>query len=179
MRVEPTAMEGLALLRWDVAEDERGSFARTFCRDELRVAGLEFEVVQANLSSNRALHTLRGLHFQLPPNGEPKIVSCLSGRIWDVAVDMREGSPTNRRWQAFELAADGRSSLHIPAGFAHGFLTLEPDSVVHYLMGAPFVAGAGAGIRWDDPALGIEWPAAPAIISERDRSFALLGRPEG
>ncbi|HEX9931897.1 MAG TPA: dTDP-4-dehydrorhamnose 3,5-epimerase [Allosphingosinicella sp.] len=178
MRIEPATLEDLALLQWDVSEDERGSFARTFCREELRAAGPDFEIVQANLSTNAARHTLRGLHFQSPPHEEPKIVSCLAGRIWDVAVDLREGSRTFRRWEAFELAPAERCALFIPAGFAHGFLTLEPDSVVHYLMGAPFVAGAGRGIRWDDPALGIDWPAAPAVISERDRSFPPLG-PSG
>jgi dTDP-4-dehydrorhamnose 3,5-epimerase len=116
------------------------------------------------------------LHFQQPPFEEPKVVSCSRGRIWDVAVDIRPASPTFRRWEAFELSEDGATAVYLPAGIAHGFLTLEPDSEVSYLMGAAFVAEAARGIRWDDPAIGIKWPAQPAVISERDRSFPLLDR---
>ena len=175
MRIEPTAIEGVVLLRWELVEDERGSFARTFDQKQLEAAGLSFSIVQANISRNKARHTLRGLHMQRDPHGEPKIVSCSRGRIWDVAVDMREESATYRRWQAVELHEDGDCALHLPKGVAHGFLTLEPDSEVHYLMGAPYVPGAAAGFRWDDPALAIEWPHQPAVISERDAGYPLLG----
>jgi len=117
---------------------------------------------------------LRGLHFQQPPFGEPKVVSCSRGRIWDVAVDIRPSSPTFRRWEAFQLSEDSATAIFLPAGIAHGFLTLEPHTEVNYFMGAAFVAEAARGIRWDDPAIGIDWPAQPALISERDRSFPLL-----
>ena len=175
MRIEPTAIEGVVILRWELVTDERGSFARTFCTEELDAAGLPFSVVQANISRNHAKHTLRGLHMQCAPHDEPKIVSCPRGRIWDVAVDMREGSATYRRWLALELHEAGDCALLLSEGLAHGFLTLEPDSEVHYLMGAPYVPAAATGFRWDDPAFGIEWPHLPAVISERDSGYPLLG----
>jgi dTDP-4-dehydrorhamnose 3,5-epimerase len=162
------------LVRLDPQRDARGSFTRIFCEEELRSAGIQFRVVQANLSSNAAARTLRGLHYQRPPFGEPKIVSCLRGRIWDVAVDLREESPTYRKWHGVELAPETGNALLMPEGVAHGFLTLEPDSEIHYLMGAAYVPEAASGVRWDDPALAIEWPGEPDTISERDRSFPLL-----
>jgi dTDP-4-dehydrorhamnose 3,5-epimerase len=168
MRVEPTGIEGLFLLEWEISEDARGRFARTFCRDSLARAGLMFQLVQANVSRNPTRHTLRGLHFQTRPHGETKIVSCVAGRIFDVAVDLREDSPTYLRWEAFELSAEGGRSLYIPEGLAHGFLTLEPESDIHYLTDAAYVPAADSGVRWDDPVLGIAWPAPPALISKRD-----------
>lgn len=175
MRIEPTAIEGVVILRWELVDDERGSFARTFCMEQMAAAGLPFSVVQANISRNTAKHTLRGLHMQCAPHGEPKIVSCPRGRVWDVAVDMREDSPTYRRWLAVELDEDGDCALHLPEGVAHGFLTLEPNSEVHYLMGAQYAPAAAVGFRWDDPALAIEWPHQPAVISDRDAGYPLLG----
>ena len=175
MRIEPTSIEGVVILRWELVRDERGSFARTFAKEELDAVGLPFSVVQSNISRNNAEHTLRGLHMQRSPHGEPKIVSCPRGRIWDVAVDMREESATYRKWVAVELHEQGDCALLLAEGIAHGFLTLEPDSEVHYLMGAPYVPAAAIGFRWDDPAFGIEWPHRPAVISERDASYPLLG----
>src|SRR5436853_2426785 len=170
MRIETTELAGLAVLHWQVDEDERGSFARTFCRETLAKAGIAFEVDQANVSISPVPRTLRGLHFQHPPHEEAKIVTCARGRIWDVAVDVRAGSPTYGRWRAFELRPGG-PSLHVPAGFAHAYLTLEPDTEVHYLMDGAYAPHATGGIRWDDPALAIPWPAEPALISERDRNL--------
>ena len=180
MRVEPQGLDGLALLRWDVAGDDRGSFSRIFCAQDLAAAGLSFAPVQASLSRNVAALTLRGLHFQTAPHGEAKIVTCLKGRIWDAAVDLRPQSPTFGAWRGFELAADTMAALHIPTGFAHGFLTLEPDSEILYLMDSPFVPSAGAGVRWDDPELAIAWPARPETLSRADAalpSLAELRRP--
>ena len=174
MRIEPTALRGVALIHWEMASDERGRFARTFCTHAMAAAGLPFTVAQANISLNSAPHTLRGLHYQADPHGEPKIVSCRAGRIFDVAVDMRPGAPTFRQWLGVELGRDRPLALHLPSGVAHGFLTLEPDSEVHYLMGAPYASEAACGVRWDDPAIGIDWPARPAVIGERDARFALL-----
>lgn len=175
MRIEWTGIDGLCLLFWKVADDERGSFARTFCRSELAEAGLPFNVVQASLSRNRARHTLRGMHIQNPPFAESKIVSCARGRIWDAAVDLRPGSATFRQWRAFELAPDSDCAVHVPRGVAHGFLTLEDDCEVHYLMDEEYAPAAAGGIRWDDPAIGIDWPAQPAAISQRDAGFRLIG----
>ena len=177
MRFEPTRIPGVVLIRLDVKTDARGAFARTFCADEMAAAGLPFTVVQANLSRNTAQHTLRGLHYQREPHGEPKIVSCPRGSIWDVAVDMRPDSPAYRQWLAFELSPISDTVLHLPTGVAHGFMTLEPESEVHYLMGAAYVPGAATGVRWDDPALGIDWPAIPSVVSDADRHYALLRAP--
>jgi dTDP-4-dehydrorhamnose 3,5-epimerase len=176
MRFVPTRIDGVTIVELEPRRDDRGGFARTFCEREFAAAGLPFHVVQANLSTNAAALTLRGLHFQRAPHGEPKIISCLRGRIFDVAVDVRPESATYLEWEAVELAADLGRSLCLGEGIAHGFLTLEPDSQVHYLMGALYVAEAAAGLRWDDPAIGIAWPAAPAIISERDRRYPLIER---
>lgn len=176
MRFEETGIAGVVLIRLDLHEDERGGFARTFCAAEMTAAGLPFTVVQANLSRNVRAGTLRGLHYQRAPHGEPKIVSCPRGRIWDVAVDLREGSPTWRQWRGFELSPASGTALHLAEGIAHGFVTLEDYSEVHYLMGAAYVPDAATGARWDDPALGIDWPVAPAVMSERDAAFPLLDR---
>jgi dTDP-4-dehydrorhamnose 3,5-epimerase len=174
MRFVPTRIEGVTIVELEPRRDERGRFVRTFCETEFAAAGLPFRVVQANLSTNAAALTLRGLHFQRAPHGEPKIVSCVRGRIFDVAVDIRPDSATYLQWEAVELAAGLDRILYLGDGTAHGFLTLEPDSEVHYLMGAPYVAEAADGLRWDDPAIGILWPAVPAVISERDRSYKLI-----
>lgn len=174
MRIEPSGIDGVAVLHWEFAEDERGGFARTFCRAELAAAGLAFELVQASVSRNPARHTLRGIHFQRAPHGEPKIVTCTRGRIWDVAVDMRPDSPTRLQWRAFELAPESGCAVHLPKGVAHGFMTLEPDSEIHYMIGADYVPAAVSGVRWNDPAVGIAWPAAPAIMSDRDAALPLL-----
>jgi len=175
MRFVPTAIDGIVIVELEVRRDERGGFARTFCGREFAEAGLPFTVVQANLSLNPICHTLRGMHYQRDPYGEPKIVSCRRGAIWDVAVDVRPDSPTYRQWVGVELNAEAERMLYMGTGIAHGFLTMVPDTEVDYLMGAPYVADAAAGLRWDDPAIGIDWPAAPALISERDATFPLLG----
>jgi dTDP-4-dehydrorhamnose 3,5-epimerase len=177
MRFVPTRIEDVAIVELEPQRDERGVFVRTFCETEFAAAGLPFHVVQANFSTNVAALTLRGLHFQRAPHGEPKIVSCVRGRIFDVAVDIRPDSATYLMWETIELAPGLGRSFYLGEGIAHGFLTLEPDSEVHYLMGAAYVAEAADGLRWNDPAIGIAWPAAPAVISDRDRGYALIDRP--
>lgn len=177
MRFVPTRIEGVAIVELERWGDERGTFVRTFCEQEFAAAGLPFRVVQANISTNAAPLTLRGMHFQRAPHGEPKIVSCLRGRIFDVAVDVRPDSATYLQWESVELAPGLDRMFCLGQGVAHGFLTLEPDSEVHYLMGAPYVAEAADGLRWDDPAIGIAWPAEPAIVSERDRGYSLIEHP--
>ncbi|MGZ8335698.1 MAG: dTDP-4-dehydrorhamnose 3,5-epimerase family protein [Allosphingosinicella sp.] len=174
MRFRPTAIEGFLVVELDVHEDARGGFSRTYCEDEFRAQGIDFRVSQANLSTNRHAHTLRGLHLQAPPHGEPKLVSCVRGRIFDVAVDLRASSPTYLRWEAVELAPELGRMVYLDAGLAHGFLTLEPDSDAHYLMGTRYRPESARGYRWDDPAFAIAWPAAPAIISDRDAAYPLI-----
>ena len=174
MRFVPTKIDGAVIVELEMRRDDRGAFARTFCTREFAEAGMPFEVVQANLSINPLKNTMRGLHFQRAPSEEPKIVSCRQGRIWDVAVDVRPDSPTYLEWTSVELDAAGGRMFYIGKGLAHGFITLEPDTEVSYLMGAAYDPEASAGLRWNDPRIGVEWPAEPALISDRDASYPLL-----
>jgi dTDP-4-dehydrorhamnose 3,5-epimerase len=164
-----TDIPGVVLVTPERLGDERGYFARTWCQDEFAAHGLNPRVVQRNVSYNRAAATLRGMHYQRAPHGEAKLVACISGAIYDVAIDLRPDSPSFRRWFAAELRADDGAMLYIAEGCAHGFVTLEPDTTVEYLMSAGYVAAAAAGVRWDDPAFGISWPRQPRVISARDR----------
>jgi dTDP-4-dehydrorhamnose 3,5-epimerase len=171
MRIAPGAFDGVFLLDVEPREDERGFFARTFCADEVSAFGMNNRVAQVNLSFNRRQGTLRGLHFQKAPHGETKIVRCTRGRVFDVIVDLRRGSPTFRQWEGIELSESSRRSIYIPLGFAHGFLTLTDNAELMYLMGSPQVAAAAAGYRYDDPAFGIRWPEKVAVVSPRDLAF--------
>lgn len=155
-------------------EDERGHFARTYDRDEFAQRGIDATVVQCNTSFNARAGTLRGMHFQAAPHGEPKLVRCTRGAIHDMIVDLRPGSPTHRHWFSVDLTAANGRALHVPVDFAHGFQTLEDASEVLYMMGSEYAAGAASGVRWDDPAFGIEWPQPPAggrTISDRDAGY--------
>lgn len=147
------------------AVDERGFFARTFDAMEL------FTVAQMSTSFNERAGTLRGMHFQAAPYGEVKLVRCTRGAVFDVAVDLREGSPTLHGWFGSELTAENGRALLIPAGLAHGFITLQDSSEVLYAMDVSFVPGVGRGVRWDDPAFEIAWPEAPRVISDRDADW--------
>jgi dTDP-4-dehydrorhamnose 3,5-epimerase len=173
VRFTETPLAGAWVLEAEPVEDERGWFARTFDADEFAARGMEAAVVQANASFNARRDTLRGLHLQREPHGEPKLVRCVRGAIFDVAVDLRLGSPTHRAWHAVELRAGDGRGFYIPAGMAHGFQTLEDDTEVHYLMGARYVPEAATGVRWDDPAFGIVWPEPvdARIMSDRDRGY--------
>jgi dTDP-4-dehydrorhamnose 3,5-epimerase len=153
------------------ARDERGLFARTYCASEFAEHGISLPVAQASVSFNARRETLRGMHLQLPPHEEAKLVRCVGGSVYDVVVDVRVGSPTQFEWLGVELTADRRNGLYVPPGLAHGFLTLEDESELEYLISTNYVPSAGAGLRWDDPAIGIQWPSSPAVISERDAAF--------
>jgi len=155
-------------------EDERGFFARSFCQREFEAQGLNPRLAQCNVSFNHRRGTLRGLHFQAKPHEEAKLVRCTRGAIWDVAVDLREGSPTRLRWHAVELNAENRLGLYVPEGFAHGFQTLADDTEVLYQMSEFYHPELARGVRWDDPNLGIRWPLPDPILSERDRGYTLL-----
>jgi dTDP-4-dehydrorhamnose 3,5-epimerase len=176
MHFTETPIAGAVIVELDRHRDDRGDFVRVFCEKAFADAGLPFRVAQANLSFNPAPFTLRGIHFQAAPHAEAKIVSCSRGRIFDVAVDLRPSSPTYLRWHGVELSADrDRPRLfHLAEGLGHGYLTLEPETEVRYLVSSPYAPEAGSGVRWDDPAIGIDWPAAPASMSERDRGYPLL-----
>lgn len=174
MEFEPLDIPGAFVVHLDLRRDDRGVFARTYCADEFARAGIDFVPVQGNLSRNVAKGTLRGLHFQRPPHEEAKLVQCVTGALFDAIVDLRRESPTFGRSTSVTLDADSGRLLFIPPGCAHGFLTTEPGTDILYAMGSPFVDGAGRGIRWDDPALDIPWPARPLVISDRDATYPLL-----
>ena len=172
MRFTPTDLEGVVRVDIEPHEDERGGFARLHCPDEFAQAGHPFSPVQTSLSRNPRKGTLRGMHHQPAPHAEVKLVRAVRGRIFDVAVDLRPDSSTHRRWIASELSADNGAALLIPAGVAHGFLTLEDDTDVVYQISPAFEPGHEAGVRWNDPAFCIAWPAAPRLISSRDAGYA-------
>jgi dTDP-4-dehydrorhamnose 3,5-epimerase len=171
VRFVKTPLNGVVLIELEAFEDERGSFARTFCDGEFARAGIAMQVRQTNLSRNSQALTLRGMHYQQAPHGEAKLIQCIRGRIFDVAIDLRPSSPSYRRWFGTELSSELPRMLFIPEGCAHGFLTLEDSSDILYLMGHPYVQEAGRGVRWNDQAFGIAWPASPRIISPRDNSY--------
>jgi dTDP-4-dehydrorhamnose 3,5-epimerase len=174
MRLEETSLEGLRLIRPAALTDERGLFARVYCREVFAAAGICFAPVQMSVSYNRLKGTLRGMHWQVAPCAETKLVRVTRGSIYDVAVDLRPDSPTRLHWFGTGLDADSRVAVLIPAGFAHGFVTLEDGSEVLYAMDAPHAPEAARGARWDDPAFGIDWPLPPRIVSERDRGWPYL-----
>lgn len=155
--------------------DDRGFFARSFCAREFKAHSLEPTVAQCNVSFNEHAGTLRGLHFQAAPYEETKLVSCTQGAIYDVAVDIRPNSRTYLKWYAVELTAQNRRMMFIPRGFAHGFQTLVDKSEVMYLMSEFYHPESARGLRWDDPMLGITWPPANRIISDKDRAYTLAG----
>jgi dTDP-4-dehydrorhamnose 3,5-epimerase len=163
-----TRLEGAWLIDIEPMEDERGFFARTWCRQELATQGLDTEIAQESLSYNRHRGTLRGLHFQRSPDEETKIVRCTRGGIFDVIVDLRPRSPTYLQWQGFELTVENRKALYVPKGFAHGFQTLTDDAEIAYQISAFYTPDSAGGYRYDDPAFGIAWPLLVTAISERD-----------
>jgi dTDP-4-dehydrorhamnose 3,5-epimerase len=169
MRFLSTALAGVTIVEPEPISDQRGSFARLYCPEEFARAGIGFIATQTSLSFNRARHTLRGMHYCLEP--EAKLVRCTRGRIFDVALDLRRGSPTFRRWFGIELDPSAARALYIPAGVAHGFLTLEPDSDMLYQIDRLYRPGFDAGVRWNDPQFAIAWPAPPAAIDARDRDY--------
>ena len=174
MKFLPTPLAGAYLIELELLEDERGSFARSFCQNEFRAHGLDPAVAQCNVSFNRKRGTLRGLHYQADPHAEGKLVRCTRGAVWDVIVDLRKRSPTERKWFSAELTADNRRALYIPAGFAHGFQTLQDDTEVLYQMSEFYHPESAHGVRWDDRTLAIRWPIGDAVISPRDRAFPTL-----
>ena len=170
-----TGLAGAHLIEIERLEDERGHFARTWSADEFALHGLSPRLAQCSVSWNRKAGTLRGLHYQRPPHAESKLVRVTRGRIFDVVVDLRPASPTRHRWFAAELDARGGLMMYVPEGFAHGFQTLEDDTEVSYQISVPYKPESAAGLRWDDPALAIDWPAADErVISARDRALPLI-----
>ncbi len=174
MKFVPTPLAGAFVVRAERIADERGHFARLYCREEFARHGLDPSLAQCSVSGNRRAGTLRGMHYQSAPHAEAKLVRCTRGALFDVIVDLRPDSATRGRWFGIEMAAGSDDMLYVPEGFAHGFLTLADDTEVHYQISVPYHAPAARGFRWDDPEVGIAWPARPGVISARDRGLPLL-----
>jgi dTDP-4-dehydrorhamnose 3,5-epimerase len=171
IELRPTHVEGVMLAAPVANRDERGLFARTYDAATFAKAGLPTDWPQCNTSWNARKGTLRGMHFQAAPRPDAKVVRCTRGRIFDVAVDLRPQSPTFRRWTGTELSDENRHALVIPGGCAHGFLTLEDSCEVYYMMGDTYVPELARGVRWNDPAFGINWPGEPLVIAEKDANW--------
>lgn len=172
MRFTPTEIAGVTVVDLEPASDDRGFFARMHCPRDFAVAGYPFTPAQTSLSRNIAAGTLRGMHYQAAPRAETKLVRAVRGRIFDVSVDLRPDSPTHRRWVGYELSAGNGRAMLIAEGIAHGFITLEPDTDVVYQISPAFEPGHDRGVRWNDPAFAIAWPAPPQVISARDAGYA-------
>lgn len=171
MRFAETPLAGVCDMTSEAHADARGHFRRTWCVDEFAQGGIAFAPVQSSLSANTHRHTLRGMHWQTAPATEQKLVRCLTGAVWDVALDLRPHSATDLRWHAATLSAEAGNALFLPQGVAHGFISLTEGAVVEYLIDAPFSAPHAKGARWNDPAFAITWPADPKVIADRDRDW--------
>ena len=178
MRFQETNVEGVWLITPDQFDDERGFFARTWAQDEFENRGLEGRMVQRNVSYNRRRGTLRGMHFQREPHPEVKVISCTIGAIYDVAIDIRPESPTFGQWYGAELRADTGAMLYVPRGCAHGYLSLEGDSTVEYLISEFYHPEVAGGVRWNDPFFNVLWPAQPVVMNERDATYPDFQRVE-
>lgn len=174
VNIESTPIQGLMRIEPHTHQDQRGKFMRLFNFLDLAQWFDEMSLRQVNLSENPLQWTLRGLHYQYPPACEGKIIACLKGSVLDVAVDLRQGSPSFLQWHAEELSQKNQRMLLLPKGFAHGFMSLVPDTHLIYMHSGDYHPQLEAGIRYDDPRLGIHWPATPTVLSQRDRSFAPL-----
>ena len=174
MKLEITPIEDLFILHRLIYQDDRGFFSRLFGNDEVAAAGRPTQAVHVNSSTSLAVGTLRGIHFQYPPHAEAKIVSCVAGAVWDVGVDLRPNSPTRFQWFGTKLTPNNGVSMIIPEGFGHGFITLEPNSTVVYIVSAAYAPEHESGARFDDPLLNIQWPIEPNVLSDKDRAWELL-----
>jgi len=171
------ALAGAYRIDMERIEDDRGFFARSFCAEEFAAHGLSAHLPQCNISFNSRRATLRGLHYQCDPHAEDKLIRCTAGAVFDVMVDLRVNSDSRGRWLGVELTADNRRALWVPKGFAHGFITLTDASEVLYMMTVPYAPGSARGVRWNDPAIAIDWPLEPKYMSARDAAYPLLGGP--
>jgi dTDP-4-dehydrorhamnose 3,5-epimerase len=171
MKFRETPLKGAYVIELEQKTDERGYFARSWCARELEEHGLETRLAQCNISHNHLRGTLRGMHYQLPPHAETKFVRCTRGALYDVIIDLRPDSPTFLGWYGETLTPENGHMMYIPRGFAHGFLTLSPDTDIFYHMSEFYAPGAGRAVRWNDPMFAIDWPDDVRVISERDRDL--------
>ena len=175
MLFRKTDIQGVFIIEPEIIEDERGFFACSWMEDEFRERGLNPRLAQCNISFNKQRGTLRGMHFQIKPHEEAKLVRCTRGSIYDVAVDLRKDSETLYRWVAAELTEDNHQMLYIPEGFGHGYQTLSDNTEIFYQMSAYYHPESARGFRWSDPAFGIKWPMPVTMIAERDANYPLIG----
>jgi dTDP-4-dehydrorhamnose 3,5-epimerase len=171
MQFIPTALHDAYIIAPAKLTDDRGFFARTWCRQEFAERGLEPNLVQCSVSFNHQRGTLRGMHLQMPPSAETKLVRCTQGAIYDVIVDLRPDSATYLQWTAVQLTAANHQALYIPTGFAHGFQTLADNTEIYYQMSEFYAPESACGFRWNDPSFAIDWPGKISLISDRDRSY--------
>jgi len=169
-----TKLDGVFIVEPEIITDDRGFFACSWTQDEFSQSGLNPRLVQCNISFNKRRGTLRGMHFQRKPHEEAKLVRCTSGGIYDVAIDLRPGSPTRYQWVAAELTAANHCMLYVPEGFAHGYQTLTDDAEISYQISEYYHPESTGGVRWDDPAFGIEWPLPITVIAQRDATYPSL-----
>lgn len=174
MKFIKTKLDGVYVIKPESKEDARGCFVRIFCKEELLACGIEFDIKQANQSLTKKKGTIRGMHFRREPKAEAKIIQCLEGAVYDVAVDVRPDSATFGRWISEELSKENGKMLYIPKGFAHGFQTLSNNCCMQYFMSEFYSPEHSAGVRWDDPFFGIKWPLKPTIISKKDTKWPLI-----
>jgi dTDP-4-dehydrorhamnose 3,5-epimerase len=170
MKFTATPLQGAFVIELEKRGDDRGFFARVFCEREYQQHGLNHDIVQINTSLSKIKGTLRGMHYQLAPKAEDKIIRCLRGTLFDVIVDLRPESPTFLKHFAIELTGENRTMLYVPKGFAHGFITLEPDTEAFYLVTEYYAPDRERGLRYNDPKLGIPWPLEPVVISDKDKA---------
>ncbi|HIP52511.1 MAG TPA: dTDP-4-dehydrorhamnose 3,5-epimerase [Chromatiales bacterium] len=171
MKFTETKLPGAFIIDIEKRRDDRGFFARGWCQKEYEAQGLTARIAQANISYSKRKGTLRGMHYQLAPHEEAKVVRCTRGALYDVIVDLRKDSPTFRQWVGVELTQENHRMLYVPEGFAHGFITLQDDTEAYYLVSEFYTPGAEQGVRYNDPAFGIEWPEEPAVMTDKDRSW--------
>ncbi len=172
MIITKTPLNRAVTIELEPIKDERGFFARSFCKKTLAEYGIRFDTVQCNLAFNNFARTLRGMHFQKPPFCEDKIISCISGAVYDVIIDLDRESATFGKWFGITLSAENRTSLYVPKGFAHGYLTLTENAGVTYMVSQYYTPSHESGVRWDDPAFGIEWPFRDhLLLSAKDRNW--------
>jgi len=171
MIFDPLKLAGAHLIELDTLGDDRGFFARLFCEKEFGDRGLKTGITQVNNSLSARKGTLRGMHYQLPPHAEAKIVRCIQGSLYDVILDLRPESATFGRSFGAELSAENRRMMYVPEGFAHGFITLMDDTEAFYFVTAPYAPEAERGVRWNDPRFDIQWPMPPTVVSEKDASL--------
>ena len=174
MRYTEAKIKGVYVIELDFKIDERGYFARIFCKEELIKIGIDFNIVQINRSLTRQKGTIRGMHFQKEPKAEDKIIQCLKGAVYDVVVDLRKDSLTYGKWIAVELSEENKKMFFVPKGFAHGFQTLTDNCEMQYFMSEFYSPEQVRGVRWDDPFFNIKWPIENPILSERDKNWSLI-----